>query len=435
MNQDSCQCSKSELELFTVPPTNISMEKGSVIEHLPISSVTSSKGPIEFHVSSAEDYIDVGRTFLYLKVKVKKANGQNLADDAKVGPVNLLLHSLFSQVDVQLNGKLITPSVNTYPYKAYLETLLSYGTEAKECQLGSELWYLDTDDMNENNPHSEEDYVNEGFVTRGKYVAGSKAVEMMGRLHCDIFQQDRYLMKGVDMNIKLTRSSENFHLMGEAEATYSTVIEDAVLFVRKVKLNPAIPNEHDKLLSQGKMAKYPVRRGVVTTFTVSQNNHSINQDNVIMGQLPRRIVVGLVKNSAFNGAINENPFQFDNFKVNYLSLFVGGEQFPGKPLTPDFDSDLFLRSYMTLFEGTGMLNDDRGNGIHRDKYKSGFALYAFDLTPDMTEGGHVDLIKHGTIRMEIHFKEALAQTVNVIVYAEYDNLIQIDRARNVITDF
>ena len=89
---------------------------------------------------------------------------------------------------------------------------------------------------------------------------------------------------------------------------------------------------------------------------------------------------------------------------------MGGEQFPGKPLTPDFDSDLFLRSYMTL-------------------------LYAFDLTPDMTEGGHVDLIKHGTIRMEIHFKEALAQTVNVIVYAEYDNLIQIDRARNVITDF
>jgi hypothetical protein len=90
---------------------------------------------------------------------------------------------------------------------------------------------------------------------------------------------------------------------------------------------------------------------------------------------------------------------------------------------------------MTLFEGTGMLNDDRGHGVLRANYKNGFALYAFDLTPDMTEGSHVDLIKHGTIRMEIHFKTALEATVNAIVYAEYDNVIQIDRARNVLTDF
>jgi hypothetical protein len=90
---------------------------------------------------------------------------------------------------------------------------------------------------------------------------------------------------------------------------------------------------------------------------------------------------------------------------------------------------------MTLFEGTGMLNDNKGHGIRRNNYKDGYALYAFDLTPDMTEGSHVDPIKHGSIRMDIHFKHPLPQTVNVIVYSEYDNLIQIDRARNVITDF
>ena len=90
---------------------------------------------------------------------------------------------------------------------------------------------------------------------------------------------------------------------------------------------------------------------------------------------------------------------------------------------------------MTLFEGTGMMNDDRGHGIDREDFKSGYALYAFDLTPDMAEGAHTDPIKYGNIRMDLHFAAELTATVDVIVYAEYDSLIQIDRARSVITDF
>ena len=433
MNPDSCECSKSELELFTVPPTNISMESGGMIEYLPVASI--GDGPIEFHIKGSEqEYIDIGRTVLYIKAKIVKKDKSALEADAKIGPVNLWLHSLFSQVDVQLNDKLVSPSVNTYPYKAYLETLLSYGFDAKESQLSSELWYQDDESMNQIDPHADADDINTGFKARGQLTARSKTVEMMGRLHGDIFQQDRYLVTGVEMNIRLIRSPETFHLMGDGTA-YTTVIEQASLFVRKVKLNPAISNDHNKRLSEGKKAQYPVRRGVVTTFTIPQGHVAINKDNIIMGQLPRRIIVGLVGNKAFNGSVADNPFEFKNFNLNYFALYVDGVQYPKKPLKPDFSADQYLRSYMTLFEGTGMLNDNKGNGIRRSDYKNGFALYAFDLTPDMTEGSHVDPIKHSSIRMDFHFKVDLPETVNVIVYSEYDNVIQIDRARNVITDF
>lgn len=432
MNPESCECSKAELELFTVPPTNVSMEKGSMVECLPISTI-GDRSPVEFVVSSSNDeYIDIGRTFLYVKVKIVNQDKSDLEQDAKCGPVNLFMHSLFSQIDLQLNGKLISPSINTYPYKAYLETLLSYGSDAKKSQLGSELWYFDNGNMNEFNPHVDEG--NDGFITRGKMTSKSKAVEMMGRLHCDFFQQDRYLINGVEMKLKLIRSPEAFHLMADDDK-YLTVIEDVSLFVRKVKLNPAIPVAHNKALSQGKTVKYPIRRGIVSTFTIPTGNMSINKDNVVMGQLPRRVIVGLVTNQSVNGDVKSNPYDFKNLDLNYFALYVDGELFPNKPLDPDFEDDQFLRAYMTLFEGTGMLNDNKGHGIKRTNYKNGFALYAFDLTPDMTEGSHIDPIKHGSIRMEIHFKKALAQTVNAIIYSEYDNLIQIDRARNVITDF
>ena len=69
--------------------------------------------------------------------------GVDLTDDAAVGPRNLFLHSMFSQVDVSLNGTLITPSTNTYPYRAMIETLLSYGEDAKKSQLSSALFYKD----------------------------------------------------------------------------------------------------------------------------------------------------------------------------------------------------------------------------------------------------------------------------------------------------
>ena len=33
---------------------------------------------------------------------------------------------MFTEIDVSLNGKIITPGTDTYPYKAYLEKLLTY---------------------------------------------------------------------------------------------------------------------------------------------------------------------------------------------------------------------------------------------------------------------------------------------------------------------
>ena len=78
---------------------------------------------------------------LYLQAKITKQDGTNLDANDPVGPVNLLLHSLFSQVDISLNGIQVTTSTNTYPYRAMLETLLSYGGDAKKSQLTSALYY------------------------------------------------------------------------------------------------------------------------------------------------------------------------------------------------------------------------------------------------------------------------------------------------------
>ena len=117
---------KSELDLFAVPPTQRSIDEAQWIEHQPITS-------IEFVVPGAGDaYIDLANTYLFVRAKVIRGAGTNLADDTPVEPVNNWLHSLFSQVDVYLNDTQVTSSSNTYPFRAYVETLLSYGAKAKK---------------------------------------------------------------------------------------------------------------------------------------------------------------------------------------------------------------------------------------------------------------------------------------------------------------
>jgi hypothetical protein len=53
------------------------------------------------------------------------------------------------------------------------------------------------------------------------------------------------------------------------------------------------------------------------------------------------------------------------------------------------------------------------------------------LSWDMSDVGAFQLIKQGNLRVEIHFTETLTATINVIMYAEFDNVIEIDRNRRI----
>ena len=124
VHSSSEECTKSELDLFSVPPTQVTLEKGHGVDHLPGSSVADG-GSITFLCPSTEDSVDLSKTILVVRAKVTKANGDNLDADEKVGIVNNFLYSLFKQVDVFLKEKQVMQATGTYAYRAYLETLLS----------------------------------------------------------------------------------------------------------------------------------------------------------------------------------------------------------------------------------------------------------------------------------------------------------------------
>ena len=140
----SAESASSELDIFSLPMTQTMIEDGHFVEYFPLATLAPG-APIEFRISGdTGDYLDLTNSFLHVRAKITKADGSPPGVDAVIAPVNNLLHSLFSQCDVTLNDVLISNSENTYAYRAYMETLLSYRKGTKNVQLTSALYYEDT---------------------------------------------------------------------------------------------------------------------------------------------------------------------------------------------------------------------------------------------------------------------------------------------------
>lgn len=154
----------------------------------------------------------------------------------------IMSQAIFSQVDVSLNGNLISPSQNTYPWRSYLETFIITGKK-QQSQLTVSGFILDkAGHLDETTGES-----NVGFKKRKSLTSNSKEVELITRLHSDIFLQEKLMLNGINIKIRLVRSKDNFVLMSDKNG-YSIKITHASLFARRCKINPAIVLAHEKAL-------------------------------------------------------------------------------------------------------------------------------------------------------------------------------------------
>jgi len=83
---------------------------------------------------------------------------------------------------------------------------------------------------------------------------------------------------------------------------------------------PSVFLAHAKTLERG------TARVVCKSFTVPQNYLDVSHDKLFSGQLPTRIVIGLVSNRAFNRHLTSNPFNFQHFCLNEIALYLDGQQ-------------------------------------------------------------------------------------------------------------
>ena len=177
---------------------------------------------------------------------------------------------------------------------------------------------------------------------------------------------------------------------------------------------PSVFLAHAKTVERG-TAKHPIKRVVRKSFTIPEHYLDVSHEKIFSGQLLTRVIIGLIANRAFNGHAASNPFNFHNFNLSEIALYLDGQQQHAiRPLQPDYEHRLYIRACDSLFAGSEKLCKDEGLFITRGDYNNGYALYAFDLTADLGEDDYFDLVHQGSVRLALKFATALLVTVSVV---------------------
>lgn len=413
LHVESAPSSKSELNLFSIPTTQVAIESRYEVEYRPSASLESSQVH-DVIVPPSEDLTDLSATMLHLKVIVTDSTGSATKHTLKALMTKNFGNALFEQIDIFLNGVNLSQASNMYHYQSFIEELL----------------YRFPSQIDQGNFSKKE----------MEFVVADRTYDLYFRLHLPICQQDRLMINGVPMVFKFTQSPSTFPVWAATAAdkeTYRFKIESLALHVKRVKLFPDAMASLLSTLSKSS-AKYFVIRNEMKNFTLTKGVNMTTIENLFTGILPKRIILGFVDELSYSGDRSFNPFAFKNFDISHLALNVDGNCIPSIPYQPDYENNIYMREFINLFRYTGQDEGIPQLDIDYDSYKEKYCLYAFDLSSDGALGGEtgtLNLLRRGTIRLEIRFAKTLTSQVKIVVLGQFDNLITVDKDRTVVIDY
>ena len=246
-------------------------------------------------------------------------------------------------------------------------------------------------------------------------------VDLEGPLLLDIFQQPKLLINGVHLGIKLYHSHNAFRLMSDSLAPGEKVqIMDAVFKLCVQRLDNTVLLSHQKMI-QDHPAIYPYLRTDIKSIALASGQYSYSIEDLFQGSVPSKLIVGLVSSEAYSGSYKKNPFNFRHYDCSSLGFYVDGQSYPSHPLQPNFEADQYTDCYRTLTHFREDIN------ITLDDYQNGYCLYVLDIDPYYT----FNTKRRGHCRLEIKFAKALPESVTLMVYATFPEVLSINQSRAV----
>ena len=448
------------IEMFETPPTDLSM---SARRWVKINPFNTGINPVSFQIDPQDDFLDLSESEFEVNIVLKKDTAgtvTNLLATDLMGIVNNFANSLFKQINVRLNSTLISPQTDTYHYKAFLETILNYDRDDGETILVPAGWknFLaipddgDGDEFDANKinlAHASfkalsDDYKNAIYL-RNHFVGGKK-VTLRFKPFLEVFNLSKLLVPGVQIQMELYFNDPSVWGMrwdGAATLILPEANVDLRFFLCQVKVNPSIYREimadmKGTPTRPGKSAVYPIVRSEIRTYSHPTDDRHFECNNPFQGQVPNRLIVGMVKQSAFNGSIGDNPFTFKKFNLSSIKQTINGEEYPYERLELKHDgNDQDWRGYQRFLRATGCLCRGKGNMVREQDWghDKHFNIFVFDNTANGCPDSPVlNPKKTGEVRVVIEFGANPGSNLTVPLYDEFENLMEINGAGVVTYD-
>ena len=110
-----------------------------------------------------------------------------------------------------------------------------------------------------------------------------------------------------------------------------------------------------------------------------------------------------------------------------MTLRVNGQALPYDSLEMNYSKKHYLQAYFSMLMASNKLFRDNDLDICPEKdFPNGYAIYGFDLTPDLSNDCHFQLVHEGKLSLEIKLDHSSTSSITVVCYFEYDSILSID---------
>ena len=266
----------------------------------------------------------------------------------------------------------------------------------------------------------------------GKY-AGGVTHSLVFTPHLEVFHTGKLLVPGIEIKMKFHFNGPNLFLNGVALA--GRLMEGDVklrFHLCQLRLNDAI---YTSLSSQrhneGKIAAYPTVRSEIRTFSMQGNLVWFDIPNLFQNRVPDRLIVGLVDSRAFNGDVTRDNFCFQKFGLSSIKQIVKGEEYPCETLHLVHNNGTRDNlGYFRFLQASGAWCKKKGNMVELEDWGQGknCSLYMFDNVANGCADSQTLNPKHtGDLQLSLEFVVAPNTNITVLVYGEFENLLEIDK--------
>ncbi|KAJ8304538.1 hypothetical protein KUTeg_018121 [Tegillarca granosa] len=203
-------------------------------------------------------------------------------------------------------------------------------------------------------------------------------------------------------------------MTSESLPDYEIVIEDIILKVAKVIVSSSVIYGHTEVLKHTN-TKYPYTKTEVKMMTIPAGRLNFTWDNMLQGK---------------------NPYNFENFNLNSIGLYVNSVPVSGNVMKLNYNESTgktVIPVLINKLEATGKWLHDSDNGLTRKSISGRYALYCYTNEPNFKDG-NLTLLKQGNVRLEDTFGTALSASTTCIVYAEYPGYFEISASRDIILE-
>lgn len=413
---------RSSLDLGSSYPVDTSSIESDYAKFYPITPLSDNYSPLVFVVESASNYyVQFSDSFLYLRLKIVDQAGKPLTSTVLAAGSFDLMSSIFSGIEIDQNGTLVSTSATLYPYRSHLVKLLSYDSGYKQSIAQQELWFPDTkqDDFSAENS---------GFAARADVAKLSSPFEIVGKLSESIFEQNRYFPPGITTKVTLRRSLPEFCLETNSATTkLSYEILNAILYVRRHCVSDSVVAYHHKLLNSNHKLQFPLNHFVVRAFNIKENTTSVLSEPIFRGKIPSYLLVSFVLTEALQGSLSRQCFNLQHFNISQISAKIDGESRLYEAINFDFDNNQTLIGYNSL---NSALLPGADHGITIEQYKKGNFVVCLGINPNDTVNGLV-LERQGTTQLDIKFAKALEKPITCVIVGRFQGKIEVDKNYNV----